>query len=224
MQCRASKRQIVGISGVIIYAGWLLSSILNPALSMYRSYVSEITVVGQPYFWLFRIFNTVGSSLILYLFIYIYRYTSDGYSIKKTQKFLLIGSTALFINSFFTMGCAPSLSLVCHQNFRNLQITVEQALHLMSAMTIFSSIIIAQYYYMRHVLKAESRKAIYWNGAHLATQVIASLSMAVLCLGDITGIGTVQRLSMLFMHVWLIGYILSLKTQLGTQKTIPVDL
>ncbi len=152
---------------------------------------------------------------MLYAIIYIYRLTPSGSMVKKAQKFLLIGSIALFVNAFFTMGCAPSQSLACSHNFRMLHVTVEQVIHSLSAMTIFLSIIAAQYYYFRLALKAGSRRLVFWHETHVTIQAIGSLLMAYLFVADVSGIGTVQRLSMLGIHVWLIGFIVTWQRPVG---------
>ncbi|HUD10747.1 MAG TPA: DUF998 domain-containing protein [Candidatus Saccharimonadales bacterium] len=195
-------------AGLFFYSLWIVSYVFNPHLSYTQSYVSELDVGGQPYVWLFRIGNFLGSSLLFTAFyLFLIRTKSRAISNEKILilKILCLGTGAAILNSFFPMDCSASQSKVCFEQQQKYTFGPSQWVHLVTSIIMFGGLIFVQYYSTFNIIKSSASKL--WYRISLSSFLLQALLNIVLIVVSFTGygpIGLLQRLSLLCFELWFI--------------------
>lgn len=190
--------------GILIYSAWLLGSVLNPHLSQSQSYVSELSVSGQPYASYFQAANLVGSVFMFTGFLLFLR-KSSRFTTKSRLflKLLTVISAIGIINALFPMNCAPSQSHECLLAQERFEFSLSQWIHVLSAITMFSGLIVAQSMSTFYLLKKHSTA--YWFGlANVSVQLFLNTVIAIICLLGFSNVGIFQRISLALFCLWLI--------------------
>ena len=210
-----SKPEVFASVGLLVfYNNWLLSYFLNPRMSYWQSYVSELDANGQPHVWFFRIGNLLGASLLLTGFLLI-KYRQQFLEVSRhnlmlTKFFLIISSTAI-LNAFFPMDCSASQSLACFQKQQRYSFSFGQWIHLLTALIMFGGLILANFYVV-YTMKHELGTKAYWlNLTFLILQMALNTFIAVISITGYGPIGLLQRLSLILFEAWVIIILFSKK-------------
>ncbi len=202
------SRKRVGLSiaclGIISYSTWVLNPILNPGLSQAYSYVSELSVSGQPYAIFFQASNLVGSLLLLMGFglLLLNARTQPEQRIQFFYRILVIIAFTGSVNAVFPMDCAPSLSRACLIAQEKFLFNPSQWVHLATALVMFCGLLFVQFYSTFYLLKTGKSHAI--SLVNLAVQGMLNGVIVVICLAGFPYVGIFQRLSLGFFGLWVL--------------------
>lgn len=200
--------------GVLIYSSWIFEIFLNPRLSLIQSYVSELSVNGQPNVYYFKIANLFGSTLMTVGFFVLLkqpRLNRDKYLKKFVQIMLVITIFGIF-NSIFPMDCAPSESYACLVAQDHWKINFNQWIHQISAIIMFGGLIFAQFQSTFFIFRERAR--LFWLSLiNLTIQFFLNAAICVIALFNLQNVGLFQRLSLVLFAIWVISILLYLKTK-----------
>lgn len=111
-----SKYITLGLVLALLYNDWILGSLLNPHMSPYRSLISELSAVTQPYHWVFQSLDITAGILTLVFVSFVWQYTKD---LRKRDRFILVGLFAFIgldsmLDASLPISCAPSMDSACN--------------------------------------------------------------------------------------------------------------
>lgn len=111
-----SKYITFGLVLALLYNDWILGSFLNPHMSPYRSLISELSAVTQPYHWVFQSLDITAGILTLVFVMFVWQFTKD---LRKRDRYILVGLFAFIgldsmLDASLPIACAPSMDSACN--------------------------------------------------------------------------------------------------------------
>lgn len=208
-------------AGILTYSTWIFELFLNPRLSLSQSYVSELSVHGQPYAYYFQLANLLGSLLMSTGFLLLL----NKFKVAKSRPLnifitsMLIISLIGIVNALFPMNCAPSQSPACLAAQNNFQINYSQWIHQITAVVMFGGLLFAQLYCTFYVFKRQTK--LYWLSlANMGIQLTLNVTVGVICLFDLRYVGVFQRLSLTLFMIWVFGVVYFFKALSNSSEQI----
>jgi hypothetical protein len=200
--------------GILVYSTWIFELVLNPHLSLTQSYVSELSVHGQPYATYFQVANLLGSScMFIGFFILLRRFRKT--EAKATTLFLWAMSIITLIgivNAIFPMNCAPSQSHSCLVAQDQLRINFSQWVHQSSAIIMFSGLLFSQLYSTFYIFKRHT--TLFWLSlVNVMIQFLLNIAISVVSVFEFRNIGVFQRLSLMMLALWILAILYTLKNR-----------
>ncbi len=211
MNQKTASRLLAGI-GIAFYSVWIISAYLNPKLSIAHSYVSELSVSGQPYAWFFRVTQLLGSlCLLAYCWLQVKKTR-----LKRIHIVLAVCTASAAVNAFFPMICSPYLSRSCLASLDSYNFGFNQYVHQVTSLITFGGLILAQLLAFKMPATGLRRK---WHLSHFILQVVVSAAIAYISFHGNHFIGLLQRISLAAFEIWVI----SLAFMAYEHKSAPSD-
>lgn len=181
----------------ITYSSWLLQGWLNPDLSFFNAFSSELAAVGQPFAWLFRTGDLVTALLIAAVAYLWWRLRAVG---KFIPIALGVFSAATIVDVLSPMQCAPTLSTACRVAELNNELGISHTIHALSSIgangALIAMLVWALLFYRRGWLVPGI------GGLSLLMEVVSGVTAAF----ELPGYGLIQRVSTGLIVVWWISF------------------
>lgn len=201
MFMKAYKRYLL-ITGLVLIGLGIAGAPLNHSLSTVNAYVSELSVKGQPFAWLFQLSQLVGA---VFLLIYL---LGARHTIKhRLFQVLIVTTAAVVLNSFFPMVCTPSLSAACLRQLDHYQFGYKQYIHEVTSIITFFGLMLAQFLSFWTAISKSQRQ---WHLANFLGQVLLNCGIAFSSFHGNRYIGLIQRVSLIGFEVWIAVTLLDL--------------
>ncbi|MBD3689432.1 DUF998 domain-containing protein [Nanchangia anserum] len=186
--------------GTVCYSLWIAQPWFNPAMPLWRSYVSELAAINQPGNAIVRVGDTLAAICAACAGLFGWR--SRAFT-RPACAMIAVFALATVLDSIFPMACAPSLSAVCAAGDEAGTLGLSHNIHTMtSAVANMATLGLTGWWLWCHRRRPQAREAV----AHLTalTHIVTALVTAGLALVHSEAAGVFQRVSLIGLIVWVL--------------------
>ncbi|MDO4612825.1 MAG: DUF998 domain-containing protein [Actinomycetaceae bacterium] len=209
MSARSSSNQHLVVAcaislgvAVCVYAAWLAQPLIDPALPVWTSFVSELAARGRPGSVLMRLGDAFAACAVL-----VCAWTGHRARLIAAPFGLLMVAFSVFtlLDAMFPMACAPSVSETCRRGDEAMTLGVSHFIHtftssLANAATVAAAGLWAWIRLRRGRLGLPAAIGVVLGLSHILTAVITG----ILALVHAETVGAWQRASLVFLSTWAI--------------------
>ncbi|MFI0187664.1 DUF998 domain-containing protein [Streptomyces sp. NPDC017082] len=192
----------LGMMGALAYSSFVLEAFLHTGLSPLHSYVSELSVTGRPYAFLFRAGDITAGCGLLALAMALARRLPATRRRTSGCVALAVTAAASIGDGVWPMPCAPSLDPVCRAtDSADLDQQLGQ-IHTLSSLAEFAGAILAMLLLSKVLQCTGHRSPARWSfSAGVATAALGALEIAMALTG-VRWVGLSERAQVLLVSAW----------------------
>ncbi|WP_181793825.1 DUF998 domain-containing protein [Streptomyces sp. WELS2] len=188
--------------GALAYSSFVLEAFLHTGLSPLRSYVSELSVAGRPYMFLFRAGDIIAGCGLLALAMALARRLPSIHPRASGCVALAVTAAASIGDGLWPMPCAPSVDPVCRATDSTNLFQQLGQIHTLSSLAEFTGAILAMLLLSKVLQHADHRRRARWSlTAGIATAALGALEIAMVLTG-VRWVGLPERAQVLLVSAW----------------------
>ncbi|MEU2556790.1 DUF998 domain-containing protein [Streptomyces sp. NPDC013313] len=193
---------VLGMIGALACSSFVLEAFLHTGLSPLRSYVSELSVAGRPYAFLFRAGDVTAGCGLLALAMALARRLPTTHRPANGCVALAVTAAASIGDGLWPMPCAPSVDPVCRAtDSTDLDQQLGQ-IHTLSSLAEFTGAILAMLLLSKVLQRTDHRRQARWSlTAGVATAALGALEIAMVLTG-VRWVGLPERAQVLMVSAW----------------------
>ncbi|WP_143079249.1 DUF998 domain-containing protein [Streptomyces monashensis] len=193
---------VVGTIGGLAYSSFLLEGFFRTGLNPLHSYVSESSVAGRPYAFLFRTGDIAAGCGLLVLAMALARRLPARCPRAGRCLALAVTTAASITDGVWPMPCAPSVDPVCRAaDSADLGQQLRQV-HTLSSLTEFTGVILAMLLLSTVLHRTGHRRLARWSlVAGILAAALGALEIAMVLTG-VRWVGLPERAQVLLVSAW----------------------
>ncbi|MER7839128.1 DUF998 domain-containing protein [Streptomyces sp. NPDC096040] len=193
---------VVGTIGALAYSSFMLEAFLHTGLSPLNSYVSELSVAGRPYAFVFRTGDITAGCGLLVLAVALARRLPARRPRAGGCVALAVTAAASIIDGLWPMSCAPSTDPVCRGADRADLGQQLRQVHTLSSLAEFTGAIVAMLLLGTVLHRAGHRRQARWSlAAGVLVAALGALEI-VMVLTGLRWVGLPERPQILLVSAW----------------------
>ncbi|MFD9606196.1 DUF998 domain-containing protein [Streptomyces sp. NPDC059970] len=191
-----------GMIGAITYSSFLLEALFRTGLNPLSSYISELSVPGRPYAFLFRTGDMIAGCGLLILAMALARRLPASPPRTWGCLALAISAAASIADGLWPMPCAPSADPACRATDSTDLGQQLRQVHTLSSLTEFTGVILAMLLLGMALHRTGRRRPARWSlAAGVATALLGSLEITMVLTG-VRWAGLPERAQVLLVSAW----------------------